>query len=348
MVSEFRLNTVDKQFYESQIRNFLPRKIVDIHTHIWLDEFISKSAARNERVVSWPSAMAKENSVENLVSIYSQLFPDKQVTPLVFSNITSLQDDIDNANAYVSKSAEKYKFPALIFSSPQWTATELEKRVVAGNFIGAKVYLSLAPQHIPPNEIKIYDFLPQHQLEVLNQHGWIVMLHIPRSGRLKDPVNLVQMLEIERRYPNIKLIIAHVGRAYSIKDIGTVFEVLADTKNMVFDFSANTNSEVFKRLIKAVGPKRILFGSDLPITIMRTKRVDEDGFYVNLVPRGLYKDVDTDPHIREVDDEQSQKFTLFIYEQINAFRAAAESTGLSSADIEDIFCNNALRIIKLA
>ena len=45
---------------------------------------------------------------------------------------------------------------------------------------------------------------------------------------------------------------------------GDAFEVLADTENMMFDISANTKVEVFERLIKAVGPKRILFGSDLP------------------------------------------------------------------------------------
>lgn len=38
------------------------------------------------------------------------------------------------------------------------------------------------------------------------------MLHIPRDGRLKDPVNLAQMMEIEEKYPKVKLIIAHVGR----------------------------------------------------------------------------------------------------------------------------------------
>ena len=35
-------------------------------------------------------------------------------------------------------------------------------------------------------------------------------------------------------------------------------------RRQVFDFSANTNSWVFARTIEAMGPKRLLFGSDLP------------------------------------------------------------------------------------
>jgi hypothetical protein len=170
------------------------------------------------------------------------------------------------------------------------------------------------------------------------------MLHIPRDGRLKDPVNLEQMLEIERRYPDIKLIIAHVGRAYCPEDIGNAFEILSDTRKMMFDFSANTNQYVFEQLIKAVGPSRILFGSDLPILRMRTKRICENGNYVNLIPKGLYGDVSGDGHMREISGEEAGKLTFFMYEEIDAFRRAAESTGVTDRDISDVFYHNAVKL----
>jgi len=201
---------------------------------------------------------------------------------------------------------------------------------------------------IPEKEIRIFDFLPHHQLEVLDEHGWICMLHIPRDGRLKDPVNLAQMLEIEKRYANVKLIIAHIGRAYCPEDVGNAFEVLAETENMMFDFSANTHAENMEKLIRAVGPKRIMFGSDLPILRMRMRRICEDGNYVNIVPKGLYGEVSGDPHMREVEGEEAEKLTFFMYEEIDAFRRAAEAAGLTYGDIEDIFYNNAVRIIEAA
>jgi len=156
------------------------------------------------------------------------------------------------------------------------------------------------------------------------------------------------MLEIERTYPNIKLIIAHVGRAYCPEDVGDAFAVLAQTERMMFDFSANTNTQVFEQLIRAVGPRRILFGSDLPITRMRMRRICDQGNYVNLVPRGLYGDVSEDPHMREVDGPEAEALSLFLYEQIEAFQRAAERTALTRPDIEDVFYYNAVRMINQA
>ena len=174
------------------------------------------------------------------------------------------------------------------------------------------------------------------------------MLHIPRDGRLRDRINLSQMLEIENRYPRVKLIIAHIGRAYCPEDIGDAFDVLSETNNMMFDFSANTNVGIMVKLIRAVGSKRILFGSDMPILRMRMRRVCENGIYVNIVPRGLYGDVSGDKHMREVEGEEAERLTFFMYEEIDAFRRAAEETGLAFSEIEDIFCNNAARIIEEA
>ena len=182
----------------------------------------------------------------------------------------------------------------------------------------------------------------------MDRHGWIVMLHIPRDGRLRDPVNLAQMLEIEQRYPRLQLIIAHVGRAYCDEDVGDAFEMLAGTRRMVFDFAANTNAAVFERLLRAVGPRRVLFGSDMPILRMRMRRICEGGRYVNLVPRGLYGDVSGDPNMREVDGAEAGRLTFFMYEELLAFRRAAEAVGLSQEDLEDVFYGNAERMVEAA
>ncbi|MCK4416841.1 MAG: amidohydrolase family protein [Candidatus Latescibacteria bacterium] len=339
---------MDTKFYQERLRDFLPEKFVDIHTHVWLDKFKGKKSGIPKRFVTWPSRVAHDNPIEDLISTYPLMFPGKYVVPLIFGSVLSLDDDIHGANAYVSECAAKHHFPALIFAAPQWSSTEFEERITTGKFLGAKVYLNLSNPCIPEKEIRIFDFLPHHQLEVLNEHGWIVMLHIPRDGRLKDPVNLAQMLEIEERYPNVKLIVAHIGRAYCPEDVGNAFEVLAETKNMMFDFSANTNAENMEKLIRAVGPKRIMFGSDLPILRMRMRRICENGNYVNIVPKGLYGDISGDKHMRETEGEEADRLTFFMYEEIDAFRCASEAAGLTRSDIEDIFYNNAIRTLSEA
>lgn len=344
-MSLFEVKPIDTQFYEKYIKDFLPPKIIDIHTHLWLDEHRSHNNSSVHEIVSWPSMVALDNSAEDIIESYKLMFPDKEVTPLIFSSIRP-GDDFDVNNNYIKECSEKYDMPALYYSSPEMSAEYLENKIIEGKFLGIKAYLDHAPAYIPSNEIRIFDYFPHHQLEVMNRLGMIVMCHIPRSGRLKDPVNLAQLLEIEEKYPNLKLIVAHVGRAYCPEDIGNAFEVLAKTKNMLFDITANCLELVFEKLIETVSAKRILFGSDLPILRMRTKRICENGTYINLVPKGLYGDVSGDSHMREVTGEEADNLTFFMYEEIDAFRKAAEKCNLSKDDIADVFYNNAFNLIN--
>ena len=346
-MSLFEIKPIDEQIYQRELRSFLPDKLIDIHTHVWLDSMIHHSEKEFARVVSWPSKVAKDNSMEDLAETYKLMFPDKKVTPLCFS-FPSKEADLKAENDYVSRTAKEYGYPALCLSPPEWSAKELERQVSSGGFLGIKVYLNLSPDYIPAPEIRIFDFLPHHHLEVLDEHGWIVMLHIPRDGRLADPVNLHQMMEIEKKYPRVKVIIAHVGRAYCPEDVGDAFTFLESSERMAFDFSANTNQHVFEELIRCVGPKRVLFGSDLPILRMRMRRICENGRYINIVPKGLYGDVSGDSHMREVEGEEAEKLTFFMYEELLAFKRAAENTGLSDSDLESVFYNNAAELLKSA
>lgn len=344
MKTLFEIKEVDRVFYENRLRDWLPDKIIDIHTHLWLKRFKErKKPGMKSRTVSWPSLVADQNPVEHLVETYRLMFPGKSVTPMMFASLT--RKHFDEANDYVARAARKHGFPALIFSDPRWAAADLERRIKKGGFSGIKSYLTMAPSYLPTAEIRIFDFFPHHQLEVINRHNWIVMLHIPRDDRLRDPVNLAQLLEIEERYPNVRLIVAHVGRAYCPEDIGDAFKFLAKTRKMCFDISANSNAETFRQLLETVGPKRVLFGSDMPILRMRTRRICENGFYVNLVPKGLYGNVSGDKHMREVNEQEAALLTFFMYEELDAFRRAAHAVKLKRIDIEDVFYNNARRLL---
>jgi len=345
----FAVTAFDQQVYDQQLRDFLPRKIIDVHTHAWRDRDFGRpprAAKKEQRTVSWPALVARDNSIEDLQETYRLMFPGKSVTPLIFTTVPR-GNNLQRLNAYAAQCVRRQNVPALIWSDPRWSAEELERRILAGGFVGAKSYLTMAPPYLPTNEIRCLDFFPPHQLAVHNRHGWAVMLHIPREGRLQDPVNLHQMLEIEREYPRLKLIIAHVGRAYCDHDVGNAFEVLAASKRMYFDFCANTNANVFAQLIRCVGPRRILFGSDLPITRMRMRRVTSGDHYVNWVPKGLYGDVSGDKNMGEVTGAAAAKLTFFLYEQILAFRQAARRTGLTTSDITDVFYRNAARLLRL-
>lgn len=335
---QLNMTAYDRKVYQEELRDFLPAKILDCHTHIWLDSFTA--AGDYNGGSTWTERVATELSAQALTDTYTQLFPDKTVTPLVFGGCLC---DLQQVNDYVYENACRYGFPTLYRTDYSMSGEFLETQIKQGGFLGIKPYLTNVPPYLPVDEIRIFDFLPHEHLEVCDRNGWIVMLHIPRKLRLKDPVNLAQLLEIEQRYPNLKLIVAHVGRAYSRQDLGQAFDLLKDTKNMYFDFTANLCDDAIRACIQAVGTKRIMFGSDLPIAAMRMYRItDETGNYFNVVPRGMYADVRNDPHMLESDEEN---ITLMIYEQLRALKRVAEDLELTKEQIGDIMYANAQCLI---
>ncbi len=345
-MSLFPVYDVDRQVYETELRDFLPQKIIDIHTHIWLDSLHARKApapGEVKRTVTWPSLVARDNSLEDLQETYRLMFPGKEVTPLMFAS--AKRDSLDACNAYVRESSTRSGYPALYYSRPEETADGLEAKLREGGFLGLKSYLDLAPDYLPEAEIRIFDFFPKHQLERMNRLGAIVMLHIPRHARLKDPVNLAQILEIKALFPKIRLIIAHIGRAYTQSDVGNAFEVLSACPDLMFDFCANTCEYAMTRLLETAGPEHVLFGSDMPILRMRTRRIEENNTYINLIPPGLYGDPKQDSHLREVSEEEGKRLTFFMYEELLAFKRAAKTVGLGKRDLENVFYGNARRLI---
>ena len=127
-----------------------------------------------------------------------------------------------------------------------------------------------------------------------------------------------------------------------MEDMGDAFDILGRTKNMYFDFTANLLDDAIKACIQAVGTKRLIFGSDLPIAIMRMYRITENGDYYNVVPRGLYGDISKESHMRETDETN---VTLMVYEQILAMKRVAADLHLKDSEVEDIFYGNAKRLI---
>ena len=245
---------------------------------------------------------------------------------------------LDRDNAYVSEKSRESGYPALLLTHHDMTEEFLENAVISGGFQGLKPYLNNCRAGVRGGEAGIFDFLPHSHLKLADKHGWKVVLHISRPERLKDKQNIRDLMEIEEKYPKLKLVVAHIGRAYAPEDLGDAFDTLRETKNMKFDFCANTLPVAIERCIEAVGTKRVLFGTDMPIAKMRMYRISEDGYYINVVPRGLYGDLNGAEHMRESDEDTITNFT---YEIVRAFKTAATNLSLSKKDVEDVMCNNA-------
>lgn len=333
----------DEQFYREELFDFLPATFIDFHAHIWKKEFFWKPRNSGGRTVTWTAIVAADNSIEDLIATNAELFPGKKVISALYpETLRSIRVDVNNE--YVLEAARKYHFPALYLCRPEQSAEEVEEAVLQGGYAGLKPYLDFAPEYIPPDEIRIYDFLPKEHLKVADRLGLPVVVHIARPKRLADPVNYVQLREIEEEFPNLTLVVAHLGRAYADSDVGDALEYLKDTKKMVWDFTANTNERVMERVLEYFGPKRFVYGSDFPILRMHARRVVENGTYVNEIPKGSLGEFAPDPHMREVEFPEAEKITYFIYEEIASCKRAMEKLGMTRSDIDDVFYHNAARL----
>ena len=344
-MTSFNFTPYDQRFFHEHLQSFLPDKFIDCHNHIWLDRFVTGNLSKS-RSCAWPEMVDRDHSIEDLLLTNQKLFPGKQVIPVLYSYVNVAVDTV-RSNNYVQSCSQKYRLPALYLSRPGEPAEEIEKNVTEGGFCGLKVYLEFAPSYIPADEIRIYDFLPHEQLVLADKHGWVVQLHIPRPGRLADPLNYVQLLEIEQKYPGLQLLVAHLGRAYADEDVGNALEYLKHTEKTVWDFTANTNAYVMEQVLQYFGPDRFIYGSDFPIFRMKARRTVENGFYINEIPAGSLGDVSGDPHMREITGPEAEKITFFIYEEIASCKRAADKLGLGHADIHKIFYENSARIFGL-
>ncbi len=321
----------DRKVYSEQLSEFLPDKMIDMHTHIWEP---GTRKFKQKGCVGWTQIVAPDQTYENLIESYKQLFPDKKVGQILMGSPSC---PLDVVNKYVLDCIHKHGCHAYYCTNWDSTPEEIQAALDAG-FIGIKPYQNNSPKYIPSKELRIFDFLTHEQLEYMDSIGGIVVLHIPRSLRLRDPINLHQMMEIDKRYPNAKVVIAHLGRAYVEQDLGDAFEILSQSKNLMFDFSANVYDKAMEQCINAVGVDRLMFGTDLPFVKMRMYRINDNGMYINMVPRGLYGDLSDEPNMRETDETD---ITLFVYEELLAMKRTAEKLKLSRDDIEKLFYKNA-------
>lgn len=346
-MSLLQIKPYDTWFYNTHLKNFLPDTFIDCHTHIWLDAQNHFREDNANRSCAWPNMVAKDNSVEDLNETNRLLFPGKKVVSVLYGQ-PMVTIDLKRNNGYVAESANRYGFPALYISHPSQSAESVERAVLANPcFRGLKVYLQFAPSYIPNNEIRIYDFLPHAHLKLADKYGWVVQIHIARPKRLADPVNYVQLLEIEQKYPNIKLIVAHLGRAYAEEDLGGALDYLKNSEKTIWDFTANTNQYVMERVLQLYGPERFIYGTDFPIFRMKARRTVENGFYINEIPAGSLGDVSSDPHMREIASPEADKISFFIYEEILSCKNACETLGLNKADVKKIFCSNSEKIFGI-
>lgn len=327
---------IDRKVYFEELDPWLPERIIDVHVHLALAAHVGPISEERKKA-NWAYEVGLQQSWEDLQCNLEKLFPSRQVDVVVFG-VPLREVDLQKNNQYVLSILRDCSSNArgLLVTRPEWDPLVVENALCEG-YIGIKPYPDLA--NSDTTEISVYDFVPRSHLEVLNRHSGVLMLHLPRKERLAHPDNIRELREISEEYPSIKLIVAHIGRSFCLPTAQRGLPGLVGLPNVWYDIAAVMNADVIEYAIKTVGPERLLYGSDLPITLIRGYREHIGDTYVN------YTDGDYSWNTNRKPPEIEATYTYYLYEELRALVSAVRRVGNERELMRGIMFDNAARLL---
>ncbi len=324
----------DRNVYARELRDFLPPRLFDAHVHLF-------DAASLVPGVEFPPKSCYRKfggtfTLDQFLAWAAEWLPEQDMHLNGFGH-PGPENDRDRVAAYMACVSDHQRVFGMALVSPKDLTEDVIRRVEANHLIGYKPYLGYVDWK-PADDITIDDMLPEPQMAYANEKGLAIMLHIPRPGRLADPVNQRDMVAFCRRYPNAQIIFAHIGRAYYLSNVVGFLEGIAACPNAFIDTAMVNHEGVLEYAFRHFPRERILFGSDAPIACLRGKSVEINNQYAYLM--GEDYEIGTSIH----DAKNAVAFTSFYYEQLRGIKLAAERAGLTAAEAENILFSNAHRL----
>lgn len=334
LIDPDRYQRVDLPIFREEFDGFLPPSIYDAHVHVALPEHVP--AVPQEAIKdSWASEAPRHLSLAQLAEVQGQFFPGRTTRSLAFTMPTTYAD-LEAGNAYIASGIAAGSIDGLLVTRPEWPADRVRTLIREGGFLGFKPYPGLVGSR-SDDTVCIDDYFPPAHQEIADELGLIALIHLPRPERLRDPRNLAELHQLVARRPHIRVIVAHIGRSYTMSFAEPGLAALRDLPGLYHDFAMNLNPEVIELALREIGPGRLLYGSDLPVCLMRGVREYDGDSYLN------FSDGDyqwNTPDKRKSPEEEA-RYTLYIYEELRAFKQAAQSAGLSAAEVAAVMGGNA-------
>ena len=334
---------VDRAFWEEHLEGWVPETIVDAHTHVTDPAHRIEPMTEQKRRQHWVNEVSEPIDAEAAQRCAGIVFPGRRLTCVALGP-PSLAFDVEAANEYLRRECVARGWHALSVCPPAWSADRVARKLDKPGVLGLKPYYALMgrdpatrDRHL---EAGIFEFLPHHVLEVAQQRRAWITLHVPKADRLPHPDNIREVRQIRRRYPEIVLVIAHLGRCYTEPHAREGLPPLADDPGLYFDNSAVLNPAVHRIALEQIGPQRILYGTDNPVFYMRGRRQWRGREYVNRTSHPFHFNRE-----REASEVEA-RYTLYAYEALKALKDACRQVGIDRTGIEAMFHGNAERLIR--
>lgn len=128
--------------------------------------------------------------------------------------------------------------------------------------------LKMYYRYCEPAAQSLRNVFPDPLLAAAVDLGVPVIAHLPRSL----PDGLQDVVDMSHRFPSLCIVIAHAGggggQVYR-DDLRPAFDALASMPTVYFDTALVWDVRLLETLMAMVGPDRVLFGTDEPLSLIR-------------------------------------------------------------------------------
>jgi glutamate-1-semialdehyde 2,1-aminomutase len=323
----------DQELFERELNGFVPDAIFDAHAHLWARSHLPPDASDTFRKT--------EEEVIDMAAYrrrMAELLPGRRVVGGLFlpGAVGARGEQVQAQNELIAREVrvDPNSRGALLVSpemDPEWVRQEVRRLQISG----LKCY-HLRSERKPTWEADIPDYLPEAQARVAHEEGLCVTLHMVKARAVADPSNQHWIRHYCETYPNMQLILAHAARGFNPYHTIEGLAALEGLPNLWCDMSAVTDVGACEAIIQILGHERLLYGTDFPVSHVPGRCVAiGDGFL------WLYEDT--------LDWSKASFKPLqpvFIgLESLRILKQAAWHQRLTDGQVEDIFHNNAGRLL---
>ncbi|MFM2004308.1 MAG: 3-aminobutyryl-CoA aminotransferase [Planctomycetota bacterium] len=319
----------DQQIWDEELQDFVPDRVFDAHIHMFDPAHLPAGATAKPWVRS-DFAMLKRWA--------ERLYPGRETHFLVLGTPIAGIDVRGHNDWCIDQIRQDPMSRMNRLVTPQCRVEVIERDVRQHGFVGLKPYRIFSVTG-DIAQCRIHEFLTHPQLELANELGLWVTMHLSRFHGCADERNLEDLRDYTcSKYPNIKWILAHCARSFTYWPIRKAIDRLRDMPNIFYDVSAVTDVRPLITLFTREDRRRIFYGSD---------GVDATYFHGQYAAMGrAWQYVDAD-QMRLQFPHCDGRPILAIYEQLLAMKHAAEIAKWTSADIQGLFWRNAVTALGI-
>ncbi len=315
----------------AELAEFLPATLFDAHVHVYRVRALGSPppalpaegpAQVTPRV--WRTRLGRQVGGARLVGGLLMPYPTPgcDVAAVNRTLLADLERDPDSRGA--------------VIITPTCRRAQVEKLLAHPQVVGFKPYHVFA-RRANTRQAHLREFVPELAWELAHERELVIVLHLVRHAAWADPENQRTLLCWLERYPRARVQMAHAARGFHPANTIRHLRLLVPYQNVWFDSSGICEAPALVAIMRQCGHRRLLWGSDFPVSEIRGRCVAVGDGFVWLDPESVRWD--ELPYLGTP--------TLVGLESLRALREACETVGLRRAQVRDIFLGNARRLLGL-